>query len=107
MLGILARDGRGTPIDYADAYFHFRLAVLQGGAEAERVMKHDVERMAEKIGDEDRRTKVAASDEWFTHHSLKLVYIYKNKRASDFPGAAITYASDGTFAGQLVPLSTS
>jgi len=107
VLGILARDGRGTPVDYNDAYFHFRLAVLQGGAEAEHVIKHDLDKMAAKIGDQDRRTEVAAADEWFVHHSLKLVYLYKNKSGSDFPGAAMTYASDGSFAGQLVPLASS
>jgi hypothetical protein len=107
VLGILARDGRGTPVDYAEAYFHFRLAVLQGGAEAERVIKYDVDEMAKKIGDEDRRTKIAAADGWLAQHPLKLVYVYKNGQASNFPGVAITYASDGSFAGQLVPLSSS
>jgi hypothetical protein len=107
VLGILARDGRGTPVDYRDAYFHFRLAVLQGGVEAEHVIKHDLEKMAVRIGDQERQTQVAAADEWYAHHSLRLVYIYKNKTARDFPGAAVTYAPDGTFAGQLVPLTSS
>ena len=30
VLGILARDGRGVPADNKAAYFHFRVAVLQG-----------------------------------------------------------------------------
>ena len=107
VLGILARDGRGTPVDYSAAYFHFRLAALQGGREAELLVKHDLDNMAAKIGDQDRQTEVAAADAWFEHHSLKLVYIYKNKTASDFPSVAMTYAPDGSFAGQLVPLSSS
>jgi hypothetical protein len=107
VLGILARDGRGTSVDYNDAYFHFRLAVLQGGAEAEHVIRHDLDKMAVKIGDQDRQTEVAAADAWFAQHSLKLVYIYRKKTANDFPGAAVTYSSDGSFAGQLVPLSSS
>lgn len=106
-LGILARDGRGTPVDLNDAYFHFRLAALQGGAEAEQLLKHDLDKISAEIGDQERRTQLAAADRWFAHHSLKLAYIYKNKTAGDFPGAAMTYASDGAFAGQLVPLSSS
>jgi hypothetical protein len=107
VLGILARDGRGTPIDYSDAYFHFRLAVLQGGAEAEHLIKHDLDKMAAMIGEQERKTEVAAADDWFARHSLNLVYLYKHKSASNFPDAAMTYASDGSFAGQLVPLSSS
>jgi TPR repeat protein len=30
-LAVLARDGRGVPVDPKAAYFHFRIATLQGG----------------------------------------------------------------------------
>jgi uncharacterized protein len=108
VLGILARNGQGIPVNYKDAYFRFRLAVLQGGADAEQVIKGDMERLAAKIGDQERQTEVAAADTWFQHHSLRLVFIYKNRDVQrDFPSAAMTYASDGSFAGQLVPLGSS
>jgi uncharacterized protein len=107
VLGILAREGRGTAVDYKDAYYHFRLAVLQGGAEAEHLVQHDMDSLTGKLGDQERRTEVAAADTWFEHHSLKLIFVYKNRaRQKDFPGAAMTYASDGSFAGQLVPLTS-
>ena len=35
LLGILARDGNGVPKDSKAAYYHFRVACLQGGDEAE------------------------------------------------------------------------
>jgi hypothetical protein len=108
VLGILARDGRGTPVDYNKAYFHFHLAILQGGAEAENVIKHDMDRIATKISYEERRTEVAAADTWFEQHSLRLIFVYENKSAQKgFPNAARTYASEGVFAGQLIPLSSS
>jgi TPR repeat protein len=104
----LARNGQGIPVNYKDAYFHFRLAVLQGGVDAERVIKGDMERLAAKISDQERQTEVAAADTWFQHHSLRLVFIYKNRGVQrDFPSAAMTYAPEGSFAGQLVPLGSS
>jgi len=108
VLGILARDGRGTPIDYKAAYFHFRLAVLQGGSEAEPLMKRDMDALAAKIGDEECRTAITAANAWFEHHSLALVFVYNNGVTnSDFPAAAIAHAPDGSFAGQLLPLASS
>ena len=56
VLGILARDGRGMPIDNKAAYFHFRVAVLQGGAEANHLMKRDIDTLAAKIGADERRS---------------------------------------------------
>jgi TPR repeat protein len=108
VLGILSRDGRGTPVDYKDAYFHFRLAALQGGTEAGNLVKRDMDILEAKIGDQERRLAATAADTWFEHHPLSLAFVYKNKTAQkDFPSAAMTYASDGSFAGQLVPLSSS
>ena len=108
VLGILARDGRGTPVDYRAAYFHFRSALLQGKEEADHLIKRDMNAVGTKISDQERQGAIAAADEWFEHHSLKFVFLYKNGTSpKDFPAAAMTYASDGSFAGQLLPLSSS
>jgi TPR repeat protein len=107
VLGILARDGRGTPVDNKTAYYHFRVALLQGGADAEKVIKKDVEIMAARITAEDSQTAVSAANTWFEHHSLPLLYVYKEGvPRSDFPMAGIAIAPDGS-AGQLLPPSGS
>lgn len=108
VLGILSRDGRGVPVDYKDAYFHFRLAILQGGPEVDHFLRRDMEVLAAKIGDVGRKSAGMAADTWFHEHPLNLVFVYKNRAAKkNFPETAMTYASDGSFAGQLVPLSSS
>jgi TPR repeat protein len=108
VLGILARDGRGTPTDYKAAYYHFRVALLQGGAEADKVIKKDVEIVAAKIGAEDSQAASSAANTWFEHHSLPLVFVYKDGTPRrDFPTVGIAYGSDGSPAGQLLPLSGS
>jgi TPR repeat protein len=108
VLGILARDGRGIPVDNRDAYFHFHLAVLQGGKEADNLVKGSMDALASKIGEEECRTAISAAKEWFEHHSIAFTFVYKNGTAKGrFPVAAIAASSDGSFAGQLLPLSSS
>lgn len=108
VLAILARDGRGTPLDYEAAYFHYRLAALQGGEEADRLIKRDMNTVGAKISDQERQMAITAAAAWFEHHPLKFVFLYKNGSSpKDFPAAAMTYASDGSFAGQLLPVSSS
>jgi hypothetical protein len=104
----LARDGRGTPVDYRAAYFHFRFALLQGKEEADHLIKRDMNALGTKLSDQERQVAMAAAEEWFEHHSLKFAFLYKNGASpNNFPAAALTFASDGSFAGQLLPLSSS
>ena len=108
VLGILARDGRGTPADVKTAYYHFQVAVLQGGSDAEKVIKNDIETLAARIGTEESQTAASAAKAWHEHHSLPLLYVYKEGAPkSDFPKAGIAYSTDGSSAGQLLPLSSS
>jgi hypothetical protein len=107
VLGILARDGRGVPVDYKTAYYHFRVALLQGGAEAEKVIKKDIEIMAARVGAEPSQAAVSAANTWFEHHSVPLIFVYKEGAPRrDFPMAGIALTPDGS-AGQLLPLSGS
>jgi len=107
VLGILARDGRGVPMDAKNAYYHFCAAVLQGGETAKRLVKPDMDLLATKLGTEERRTAEHAANGWFEHHSLKLVFVYRDSTKTDFPAAGVASAPDGSFAGQLLPLSSS
>jgi len=108
VLAILARDGRGAPVDYQSAYFHLRLAALQGGVEAEHLIKRDLESMAAKIGSTESRDQSAAAKNWFEHHSVTLAFVYKEgSQKRNFPAAAVASAPAGSVAGQLLPLASS
>jgi TPR repeat protein len=102
VLGILARDGHGTPVDNKAAYFHFRVGVMQGGSAADQLIKRDMDYLANRIGVEQCQTADSAAREWFGHHSPALVFVYKDGAKRDFPAAAMAYAPDG-FAGRLLP----
>jgi hypothetical protein len=79
------------------------VALLQGGADAEKVIKKDVEVMAARVGAEESQTAVSAANSWFEHHSLPLVFVYKEGAPRhDFPMVGIALAPDGS-AGQLLP----
>ena len=105
VLGILARDGRGTPADNKAAYLHFRIALLQGGSAADQVIKRDLASLANRIGVNQCQIADSAASEWFGHHSLALAFVYKDGAKRDFPAAAMAYAPDG-LAGQLLPLAS-
>ena len=107
VLGILARDGRGMAVDNKDAYFHFRVAILQGGREPDHLLKKEMEKLASKIEDGERQTAETAAQTWVGHHSVALAFVYKDGVKRDFPAAAMALASDGSLAGQLIPLSSS
>jgi TPR repeat protein len=108
VLGILARDGRDTPVDHKAAYYHFQVAVLQGGAVADRYIRPSMVIVGAKITEEERQVAASAAKAWYEHHSLALVFVYKGGTPKhDFPTAGIAYASDGSSAGQLLPLSGS
>ena len=108
VLGILAREGRGVPMDKDAAYRHFRIAVLQGGKGAELMIKRDLDALEGTIGPERCQAANSAANTWFEHHSIALAYVYKDGATKhDFPSAAMAIAPDGSTAGQLLPLSSS
>ena len=88
--------------------FHLRVAALQGGADAERLTKHDLESLAGKIGADECRKQASAVNSWHQSHPIAFVFVYKAGAAKGaFPATAVAYASDGSIAGQLIPLSSS
>jgi TPR repeat protein len=108
VLGILARDGRGVPIDKEAAYFHFSLAILQGGVAADHLIKGEIDALAATIGAEKCQTAISVANTWYEHHSIALAFVYMDGTSKrDFPAAAMATAPDGSFAGQLLPLSSS
>ncbi len=107
VLGILARDGRGVPVDNKEAYFRFRAAILQGGKDANRIVKKDMEILESKVETGERQTADAAARTWAERHSVALAFVYRNGLKRDFPAAAMALTSDGSLAGELLPLASS
>jgi TPR repeat protein len=77
LLGILARDGRGEPVDKraADVYFHE--AVLQGGTPAEKVLMKDLSTLDAAFDANQRESIFAEARAWYTKHSKPQKFIAK------------------------------
>ncbi len=104
-LGLLSRDGMiGTPVDSKAAYYHYRVAALQGGAEARKVVANDLEALSAKLGPEQTASIDADANTWFENHHLPLMFIIKDgMKWKDFPAYGVASPQEGAYAGRLVP----
>jgi uncharacterized protein len=107
VLGILSRDGRGVAADNKAAYFHFLVGALQGGSQAQAIVANDLKIIGGKLSTDDQAELTSAADTWVQQHSHTLLYIDKREKdRAPFPSVAIAAASPGSFAGQLLPLTS-
>jgi uncharacterized protein len=104
LLGVLARDGRGAPVDAEAAYYDFQLAVLQGGNAARSLLANDIDALSVRLPAERAAALATSASEWFKQHPAALAFVCKsgetNKR---FPALARGLADDEFHAGQLIP----
>jgi TPR repeat protein len=106
VLGILARDGSGVPLDTKAAYFHFLVAARQGGSQAQAIVANDLRNIEAKVDADQRAEITSAADAWSSQHSQVLLYIDRRARDhSPFPSVAVAVAPPGSFIGELVPLA--
>jgi len=104
-LGLLSRDGMaGVPADAKAAYYHYRLAALQGGGEALKVVANDLDAIAGRLGPKQTATIDADARAWFENHHLALQFINKDgAKWKEFPAYAVANPANGMHAGQLIP----
>ena len=104
-LGLLSRDGmNGLPVDGKAAYYHYRLAALQGGPEAQKVVENDLKALSAKLGPEQTAAIDSDTSAWFENHHLALMFVIKDgMKWKDFPTYGIANPEEGMFAGRLIP----
>ena len=68
LLGISARDGIGIPVDNKAAYYHFRVAILQGGAAAQALVTGDTFKISNLLGPEQAQALDSETNLWFQQH---------------------------------------
>lgn len=92
LLGILERDGRnGVQADASRAYYHFRLAVLEGGEESEHLLRADLDALEQKLPAGQRSTLTAQAQEWVRQHPVALMFALDSDAENrDFPRVAAT-----------------
>ena len=99
LLGISARDGKNGPVDRKSAILHFQIAVLQGGEEAEHLLRHDIDKLSKDLNAEERASLSSAAQAWYTqHHSAKKFIVKDPEVARYFPLPSNPAIIKGAFA---------
>jgi uncharacterized protein len=80
LLGILARDGIGMPIDQKAAYYHFAVALLQSNSKAAALLTGDMERLSAKLGPEQVSSIDSEANQWFMQHHSTETFVHSNGR---------------------------
>lgn len=103
LLGILARDGKMMPADLKTAYYHFRVATLQGGAEANQLVANDLKRLETNLNAAQTEEISRRAAEWFQKHRLSLTFIFPSgDSAKQFPAYALESPEKDMHAGRLI-----
>jgi TPR repeat protein len=104
VLGVLARDGAGDSPGPESAFYHFQIAVLQGGEPARLLLAKDIDALSGKLEDEKRNELKSAANSWFSQHKTAAEFVFKDRaHARRFPGEGLTPPPDSVHAGMLLP----
>ena len=106
VLGVLARDGRGMLVNREEAYFHFRVATLQGGETADRMVANDLHALSVVLGVEKAKAVDQEASAWYQSHHLSLDFVYQAGESwKDFPGYALQSPESNAHAGRIIASS--
>lgn len=106
VLGILYREGRGEPSDKEAAYYHFRIAILQGGQNAATLLANDIRALRSELDESRTLALDSKAVAWVQQHSHALEFVHAPVgRDRTFSGLAIEYPEGQTHAGKFSPLS--
>ena len=107
-LGLLSRDGVGVSVDSKAAYYHYRVAALQGGDEARRVVANDLDAISARLGPEQAAAIDLKAEAFAASHRVALQFVNKNgARWKDFPTYAVAKPDEGAYAGHVIPTQSS
>jgi hypothetical protein len=103
VLGVLSRDGREVVKDRKAAYYHFRIAVLQGGESASTLTANDIRALSAELGQAQIQVIDQQAAAWVQKHNRPLEFVNSHgESASLFPMYALQYPEKGMHAGVLV-----
>jgi uncharacterized protein len=84
VLGILARDGTGVPVDKKAADYYFHVAILQGGKPAEDLLRYDLSKLDPLFDSAERDAILAEARSWQTQHAGVKRFVLKDPREERF-----------------------
>lgn len=107
LLGVLARDGNLVPNDRATAYYHFRLATLQGGEDATKLVAYDLRLLSAKLGAGRVQAIDFQADQWYRQHPFVLEFAEnKQEHPTGLSSFAVAAPPTGTYAAEMLTSPT-
>jgi TPR repeat protein len=95
VLGIMARDGIKQTVNDPNAYYYFRIAVLQGGETAVDLLDSDLRVLSKKIGPQQKVVIDQKAHQWFDKHHERLEFAgHNSNRKSDSAGSIFAFQQD-------------
>jgi TPR repeat protein len=101
LLGILARDGRGIPTDKKAAVYRFQLAALQGGEEAEHLVRLDLNKLSAELGAEQCAAVSSKAESWYIQHRSSKQFIANSQHTEKYFPLPADLEIKETFASQV------
>jgi len=105
VLGVLARDGIGTPVNSAEAFYHFQIAALQGGDQARILLTNDFTRLSSMLGNVQTQELTTKASTWFQKRPVALAFVHVDSGdRKHLPAWGRAIGEDGMPAGRLFPV---
>lgn len=103
VLGVLSRDGKGEAKDDKAAYYHFRVAALQGREKAAALLANDLQALASKLGPAQVHELDEKAGTWVQKHDRSLDFVnLRNDYANNFPAFALGHPQGDIHAAMLL-----
>jgi uncharacterized protein len=102
VLGVLARDGRGVAKDDKEAYYHFRVATLQGGNPAVVLVQNDIASLKTALDQKEIDELDLRAAEWARSHNKHLQFVHLQGSEASYPAFALEFPQKDVHAGALI-----
>jgi hypothetical protein len=99
LLGVLERDGDGVPVDSEGAYYHFRIAALQGRIQAIKLVGRDLGLLSAQLGQNRAEAIDLKANAWFKEHGLNLVFVRIDGKSQ---GQSVVISGDDGHVAELM-----
>jgi hypothetical protein len=101
--GARARDGNGEPKDAAAAFYHFQIAILQGGEAVKRKLAQDLMDLASELTEEQRRELASSAYTCLHARPVALEFVALNaKDCKHDSGSSRTVEDNAVHSGELL-----
>jgi len=103
VLGVLSRDGKGVTKDNKVAYYHFRVATLQGQDKAAALLAKELRTLSSALGPEQVKEVDQEANAWVQKHNHTLDYVnVHDDYINSFPAFALAHPQKGVHAALLL-----